>query len=73
MSIIFISCLLCLVYNFIYLDMFAYMSVCSKFATVEGKMFADPEYQVFELICISKREASSLTILAPTLFYFELE
>ena len=69
MSIIFISCLLCLVYNFIYLDMFAYMSVCSKFATVEGKMFADPEYQVFELICISKPEAS---VLDHTCSYFIL-
>ena len=67
MSIIFISCLLCLVYCFIYLDMFAYMSVCSKFATVEGKMYVGPEYQVFELICISKPEAS---VLDHTCSYF---
>jgi hypothetical protein len=57
------------VYYFFYLDMFACMSVRPKFAVVEGKIFADPEYQVLELICISKLEAS---VLDHTCSYFIL-
>jgi hypothetical protein len=49
--------------------MFACMSVRPKFAVVEGKIFADPEYQVLELICISKPEAS---VLDHTCSYFIL-
>jgi hypothetical protein len=45
--------------------MLAYMSMRPKFTEMEGKMFVDPEDQVFELLCISKLEASVLYHLAP--------
>jgi hypothetical protein len=47
-SMIFISCLSCLVYCFIYLYMFACIPARPKFVAMEGKMFADPQDQVFE-------------------------
>jgi hypothetical protein len=54
---------------FLFIWMFACMSVCPKFATTKEKMFVDPKYQVFELICISKPEAS---VLDNTCSYFIL-
>jgi hypothetical protein len=51
--------------------MFACMFVHPKFVAMEGKIFVDPEDQVFELLCVSKPKASFLDHLAP-IFVFIL-